>query len=411
MTIFIPLIVTSVSGCLILYLKLKKMSDELSLKDQMLENHTRDIGKLMNFLESKNLMTSIAGYHLGNTYKIIEELISQYLNESQSNEEKTKEIIDLRARMQQITKETEEAKKRSIPVAAPVQPEIKFVPYTNIQPGISIKSEIILSAGPRKDTAGNDTELGEDVAGVVSLPEETFFWLLDGTSDSAAITGTSPENGHKTSHIFSSRLLAQSIGHYIQKNIYRCFSKQIPLEHLLNEACENVSNEWQIRIKELPDTKKESMLQTIRKGYKLLCSTTVIMGRLLNDGHLYALRTGDSKIFPFKQVNEETVLDREFELTADPKEDHDRIAFRLDYDEPTKDFVIKKNIPRWITRTSSDIDIAFAFSDGIGRITEAQLASNKKGIIDGIRQNLGRIPQKTFDDKSLIILERVSSNA
>jgi len=158
----------------------------------------------------------------------------------------------------------------------------------------------------------------------------------------------------------------------------------------------------------LPE-KKESILQLISKGYKLLCSTTVIMGRLLNNGHLYALRSGDSKIFPFKQEYGQIVLDSKFKLATDPKDDYDRIAFRLDYNESTASFIIKRNTPRWLSETSEDVQIAFAFSDGIGRITEAQLASKNPGIVEVIRQNIGRIPQKTFDDKSLIILERVSS--
>jgi hypothetical protein len=386
------------------------MSYDLSLKEEMLKSHTWDVYSLKNYLQNKNLLNTIAGNHLGKTFEIIEELIIKYLNESQRNEEKNKEIEELKTRLQQVKQEIEDAKKSEAPVATQIQPVIQFVPYTNSQPGINIKSEIILTAGPRKDTTGNDTELGEDVAGLVSLQEETFFWLLDGTSDSAAITGNDGDNGHEASHIFSSRLLAQSVGHYIQKHIHRCFNGQIPLEQLLQEANEHISNEWVKRINnELPE-KKGSILQMIHKGFQLICSTTVIMGRLLNNGHLYALRTGDSKIFPFKQVNGQTVLDREFKFTADPKEEHDRIAFRLAYDETTTSFVIDRNKPRWRTETAEDIHIAFAFSDGIGRITEAQLASNNPGIVEAIRQNMGRIPQKTFDDKSLIILERVSSN-
>jgi len=386
------------------------MSDHLSLKRQMHENYTRDVEELKKFLISNDLLTEHAVFHLGNTSNTIKELINNYLDESQTNEEKNKEIDALRTSLQQAKQESEEAKKSSLPAAGSIQPSIKFVPVSDHRPGISIKSEIMLTAGPRKEISGNDTELGEDVAGIVSFSEESLFWLLDGTSDSAAITGKDQENGYEVSHIFSSRLLAQNLGHYIQKNIHRCFREQIPLEDLLNNGCNYLKSEWEKRINSELQEKKESILQQISRGHKILCSTTVIMGRLLNNGHLYALRSGDSKIFPFIQVNEQMELDKKFKLAADPKEDYDRIAFRPDYNQSTAAFVIKKNTPRWLTETSEDVQIVFAFSDGIGRITEAQLASNNPGIVEVIRQNIGRIPQKTFDDKSLIILERVSSN-
>lgn len=403
------LILISVAGFLFLYFKLKKMSYDLSLKDQMLESHTREVEELRKFLLSNNLLTPTET-HLNEIFKSIEGLITKYLAEDKSNQEKNKEIEALRTSLQQVKQESEEAKKSSLPAASSIQLLSQFVPYSNREPGISIKSEIMLTAGPRKEISGNDTELGEDVAGIVSFSEETFFWLLDGTSDSAAITGKDQKNSYEVSHIFSSRLLAQNLGHYIQKNIQRCFREQIPLEDLLNDGCNYLKSEWEKRINSELQEKKESILQQIGRGHKILCSTTVLMGRLLNNGHLYALRSGDSKIFLFKQVNEQIEFDKQFRLSAEPKYDYDRIFFQLDYDESTAAFVINKNAPRWLTETSADVQSVFAFSDGIGRITEAQLASRNPGIVEVIRQNIGRIPQKTFDDKSLIILERVSSN-
>jgi hypothetical protein len=79
----------------------------------------------------------------------------------------------------------------------------------------------------------------------------------------------------------------------------------------------------------------------------------------------------------------------------------------LDYEETTGQFSIRTNTPRTLTETLKEVSCLFVFSDGIGRVTEAQLASNHPGVVEAIRQNVARIPQKTYDDKTLIILERI----
>lgn len=265
-------------------------------------------------------------------------------------------------------------------------------------PGVYIKAEITLSAGPRKDSRGQDTELGEDVAGTLSLPGQTFFWLLDGTSDSAAIQ----EEG---AHIFSSRLLAQNIGYFIQRNIYR-YSES--LEQLVADAADAIRQEWIKRINQATPDKKAAIVRLFEQGFRPLCSTTLLVGKFLDSGRLEALRIGDSKLFPFlRGGGGELEMAREYPFGKDPTNESDRIAFMLDYSKEDGQFSIRCNTPRNLLAGCDGVVSVFVFSDGIGRVTEMQLASNNPGIVEMIRHNIGHIPQKTYDDKSLIVLERI----
>ncbi|MBO9201030.1 MULTISPECIES: hypothetical protein [Niastella] len=414
-----------IAGCLLLfaisaflYKKNRTMSGNVIRSQTTIDEYTGHLNKLKNMLIKRGLLTDSAVRHPGDIYKKIGDLIDQYTTEEHRNKEVNQAIEEVRKKLKevQIEKDTVLAENRELQKrlvqngqSQPIK-EI-FVPYVISNNAAFIKSEIILSAGPRKDSQNHDTELGEDIAGSFSLPGQTFFWLLDGTSDSAAIKGlevTSNDNRHEEYHIFSSRMLAQSIGHFIQKNINRYFEQKTPLNELLTDATAYVHQEWEKRVNNEPAERKEAIIQLIRKGYKPLCSTTVIIGRLLENGHLYALRTGDSKIFPFKKANGQLALAKDFKFAADPTDEYDRVAFRLDMNENTGQLFIRQNNAKWLTQTAEEVQLVFAFTDGIGRVTEAQLASNNPGITEMIRQNISRIPQKTHDDKTLIILERVT---
>jgi hypothetical protein len=407
------------------YFKFRKMSGEHNRKQLLLDKYMSQVGRLENFLVRKNLMSDVVGRReIERLRNDIEELIERYTNEETRNQAVNDELQKMRDHIQEISKDKIELQKRLdennqapthvAPMQASPPPPItpSFIPFVAPVTHTFIKSEIIISAGPRKDTGNSDTELGEDVAGSISLPDQTFFWLLDGTSDMAAVKSlevSENEDRHEEFHVFSSRLLSQNIGNYIQKNIEKYFNSQMRLEDLMQKSIEHVSTEWEKRINNEPQETKDSVIKMIDKGYKPLCSTTLIIGRLTTNGYLYALRTGDSKVMPFKKLNGSLHIDKDFKFSADPTEEYDRIAFRLDYDKEGNSFSIKKNKPKWLEATSEDVQLVLAFSDGIGRVTEAQLNSNNPGITDMIRQNIGRIRQKTYDDKTLIILERVES--
>ncbi|THU40303.1 hypothetical protein FAM09_10575 [Niastella caeni] len=409
---------------IILQQKINKMADNKAMREQIIESYTEGVNGLdallvqRGFLNMQNL--NVNDIEVRNKMKIIKEriteLIDKYLNEDASNKAKDAErdasdvqrIAD-REKLREVLVENHKLaeKLQHYENSGHLSSPIQFVPYTTWpDPQTHIKTEIMLSAGPRKDAGNADTELGEDVAGVLSLPRQTFFWLMDGTSDCASISeGVTP---HEESHLFSSRLLAQSIGQYVQRHIAKCFNDQITLNTLLMQARDYVKQEWTQRINSLPADKKQAIKQPIISGLNPLCSTTVIIGRLLDNGNLHVLRSGDSKVFPFVQRNGAgTMLKNDFRFTGDPTFDYDRIAFRLDYNEAADAFQIKCNEMKWAIETAEDVDVVFVFTDGIGRVVEAQLSSNNPGIVEAIKQNISRVPQKTYDDKTLIVLERI----
>lgn len=388
------------AGYLIQRSKLRKMADEEGLRQDMIKAYTEVVTDLERHLVNKGALSPEKGnmYDIAARKKLkliqdkIKELIDRYFSEDARNRSVSQELEQLKEQLRAAYK----------PVGA--AGEVRYVPYMQPadQPPVYIKAEVTVSAGPRKNTNGSDTELGEDVAGVLSLPEQTFFWLLDGTSDAATLM-----SGEEGSHIFSSRLLAQHMGHYIQKNISRCFGQEAKLEDLLQQARVQLTGEWTERINGVPAEKKESIIALIRQGFKPLCSTTIILGRLFSNGQLYALRSGDSKLFPFtRQEGSQLVLNRASKLFLDPTADYDRLAFQLNYREETGTFWIESNTIRWASEVIERVDTVFVFSDGIGRVVEAQLASDSPGVTEIIKQNISRIPQKTYDDKSFIVLER-----
>jgi hypothetical protein len=363
------------AAIIFLQIKRRKMRRQNNKQEETLRHYTAQLDALYDYLVGKGILTTgkttIRDIWVEQKFSSIkakmEELVDKYLQEEDRNQ--------LAGTAQQ--------------------------PAVDHTPDAYIKAEIMLSAGPRKDAGNQDTELGEDVAGVVCLPGQTLFWLLDGTSDNTEIR-------EEESHIFSSRLLAQNIGHYIQKNIAHYFAEDLALTTMLEQAAAQIVQDWTVRINQATPEKKAAIVRLLGQGFKPICSTTLLLGRLLTDGHLYALRTGDSKLFPFTRTpSGQLMLAGEFRLSRDPTTESDRIVFRLDYEEATGQFSIRTNTPRTLTETLKEVSCLFVFSDGIGRVTEAQLASNHPGVVEAIRQNVARIPQKTYDDKTLIILERI----
>jgi len=397
-------------------LKFKKMATHQAIREKMIESYTDGVDALHSYLVDKGLLNMQTGNIHDSAVKIkikgirekVIELIDKYLNEDARNTGIVADTDAVRIKLKEVqlenfelTKKLQHYENNSQPVST-----IQYVPYVMPERGAHIKTEILVSAGPRKDTGQADTELGEDVAGMLALPRQTFFWLMDGTSDNVKLSeGATP---YEESHIFSSRLLAQSMGQYIQKHIAQCFQDHVTLNMLLEQARDQVQKEWMQRINALPVEKKQAIKQLIQDGLKPLCSTTAIIGRLLENGHLHVLRAGDSKVFPFIHNNGDgATLQHGFRFSKDPTNDNDRIAFRLDYNQQEDTFQILFNNTKWAIETADDISLVFVFTDGIGRVVEAQLNSNNPGITEVIKQNIARIPQKTYDDKTLIVLERI----
>lgn len=363
-----------------LILKIWKMSTEKRRREDLIRESTAGIDAIYQYFLDKKILKPNSMHEfpikhkLENIRKKIEDLVAMYYSEES-------------------------------PPAPPVsdtKPTSNTKPISDAKPQEScIKAQVLLSAGPRKESGGHDTELGEDVAGTLSLSGQTFFWLLDGTSDSTAIH----EEG---SHIFSSRLLAQNISYHIQRNIHRYYLSSEPLTKLVEEASAAVLQEWTKRINQTTPEKKAAIIRLFDQGFRPLCSTTLLMGSFSVSGSLEALRIGDSKLFPFLRNSTANLeMASEFPFSKDPTTESDRIAFVLDYSKENDQFSIRSNMARNMTAALKDVTSVFVFSDGIGRVTEMQLASNNPGIVELMLQNIGHIPQKTYDDKSLIVLERV----
>jgi hypothetical protein len=374
--------------------KHRKMQTERTSRESLLQAYLSHVDNLKTFLRQKNLLP--AEPHLKDKLEhiseTIKELVNKYLNEEDRGISITQELNHTNGRLEKTLEENRTLKMRL---------EALQGPGTVSTPNY-IKADIMLSAGPRKDAGSDDTELGEDVAGILSIADQTFFWLLDGTSDSAVLKDRHEES-KESSHIFSSRLLAQNLGYYIQKHI----TAGNNLEGTLAAAQYQIKEDWTERINGLPLEQKEVILRHINNGFKPTCSATVIIGRLHQSGYLNILRSGDSKAVAYsRNMNVLT----ELKCSQDPGEENDRIFFQLDYDNETGRFDLKCNTPRSSIEDIKDVSCLLVFTDGIGKLVEKQLLSNRPGIIDSLRLNMGRIQQKTYDDKTLIFLERITNS-
>lgn len=345
--------------------------------------------------------------------RMIQEMTLHQEHATESIQAQAQKIRELNDQLEESKREIQALKTRlssgSLPAApAPPAPVPIIIALPPEMPPAYIKSEIMLSAGPRKETNKEDTELGEDIAGTLSLPGMTFFWLLDGTSESAIIHDQPPAAGQPGAHIFSSRLLAQDMACYFQKNILQHTRDRLALHTLVEKAQKHIREEWLTTLNSGRADRREAMITLIGSGYKPLCSTTLILGCMRADGMLYAIRIGDSKLYPFSREKDgDPQLLKSFRFKDAPRDENDRIGFMLVHDSDTGLFDIRMNKPRWAGADANDVSAAFVFSDGIGKVIEAQLASGNAQYLEKIRQNIPRIPQKTYDDKSLLVLERI----
>jgi len=277
-------------------------------------------------------------------------------------------------------------------------------------------AEILSSSGPRKNTDGNDTELGEDVGGIISLPECTYFWVLDGTSDSSIIKYPSDqqtiaytENSIEEYHVFSSRLLAQSLSAFISKNIITYSEKYGSFIELLDAAKHHLSDELANRINDEKPEKKDKIIKQLQSGYVLTCSATVIIGVLLKNGKMDTIRLGDSKVFPFTKDENGLKLIKDYKFINEPIDENSRIIFKVEYNEASNNFTLKSNSLKCAKDEAEEVFTLLAFTDGIGKITQMQLKMDVPNIVDKVLENIAKVPQKTFDDKTLIVIKRLET--
>jgi hypothetical protein len=258
----------------------------------------------------------------------------------------------------------------------------------------SFFGQILVSAGPRKSS--RDSELGEDTAGFCVNGNRAFFWVLDGTSDSPIVA-------HGRKEIMSSRLLAQHLGINLQKGIT---NSDLNSQIWLNEAIKTTEKQWQQTISELSEEVKKSIIEDLSGRADIAdVSTTALVGIINIDGKVSITRIGDSKIFCLNQ--EDKLI--EDDLTQKPQSDsYGRLYARatLDKDSITLDFTKSKDILRFHGTTIEGVKTILAFSDGIGPITENFLREHSsKFPLEDIQKRIASIPQQTYDDKSLLMIQ------
>lgn len=253
-----------------------------------------------------------------------------------------------------------------------------------------INANILVSAGPRKDK-DNDTELGEDATGILNTPQGTYFWILDGTSDSPNIIS-------ENKHIFSSRVLAQTMS----QNIGDVLTKQsneseVSLKEVFMNAVESSKKiliEW---IKLAPSELHNKIVEAVKSGSTPYCSTTVLLGFLSKDGELKYSYLGDSEVISFTK-NGEQLIPKE----KDKNENPSRLFISIVKGDNYLEFKTNLFEEKIKSFTKNNVDYLIAFSDGIG-ISEKSILENPKEEI----AKISTTNQKTYDDKSLIILERI----
>jgi hypothetical protein len=341
----------------------KTINEIVAALDSEFKSMTKNVTNFENELKEKNNLV------ISSTNKVIDTNIN----------EKNKDEINLNSLLTQIENLKKEVNLR--------------LPSIQIPKDIYINSNVLVTAGPRKDK-NRDTELGEDSCGIYNLPEGTFFWILDGTSDSKIIET-------KEKIIFSSRLLAQQISYFIydivSKHNFDTTDNNKTLKEILVRALESTEKAFLNELNNISNEVKESILDDVGNNNFPVCSTTVLLGFLDKNGTLRYFYLGDSNLNSFKITNESVSP-----LEKDNNENPSRLFLSLTYVNNNfqiqqNGYLNKINIPT----VKSNVDYLVAYSDGIG-VSEKALSINPKLMLSKI----SLINQKTFDDKSLISLER-----
>jgi serine/threonine protein phosphatase PrpC len=256
--------------------------------------------------------------------------------------------------------------------------------------GLQPKAELLVSAGPRKST--RETELGEDIAGTVVTAQRIFFWVLDGTSDTVVIPG---EQGRD---LFSSRLFCLAISASLHQLAHKYTSAFDLAEAALENAVEQLKNQLAQHQEAFQRFGETEPAQTPHWDV----STTMLLGILSESGELDLFRIGDSKAISFgldKQVIS-TVIDQKPTSIG-----LGRIHARLVRGEAYTLEVFPPDRPEQLHQSkASGIRRVIAFSDGVGPSTEQYLRRMlSQRTYDQFHDELARTPNKTFDDKTLVL--------
>lgn len=262
------------------------------------------------------------------------------------------------------------------------------VPRFEIPDGVFINSNILVSSGPRKDK-DNDTELGEDATGILNTQYGTFFWILDGTSDSPSIV-------NDKEHIFSSRILAQLLNKNIREELIQKSNENINLKELLLNSVESSKRDLMEKLKSSSNDILQKIASNIKSNNIPFCSTTVLIGFLSKQGTLQYFYLGDSEVLSFyNDVNK--LIAKEKDKNDNPS----RLFVSILMNENS--FILKTNSfdEKLVVYKKENIDLVVAFSDGIGTSEKSLLVNPVLSL-----SKISLVNQLTYDDKTLLVLER-----
>lgn len=424
---FILMLLLILIGAIYLFLKnYKKMSDEkskhkatkISLSEKIekiksfkislteeIKKYQENINYFNDILKTLGQEEQLTANHLGSLEnadidKMLEEFDAELSNISKQAKKMEEEYREKRKRLKEIEEETkvpteqlaEKYKELAKKNDRLEKERSNVITNYEIPKDTYINANILVSAGPRKDK-DNDTELGEDATGILNTPQGTYFWILDGTSDSPNII-----SGNK--HIFSSRVLAQTMNQNIRDVLTKQSNEsEVSLKEVLMNAVESSKKILLERIKSAPSELHNKIAEAVKLGNTPYCSTTVLLGFLSKGGELKYFYLGDSEVISFTKNGEKLVPNEK-----DENKNPSRLFVSIIKGDNDNSLILNTNSfeEKIVSFTKNNVDYLVAFSDGIG-ISEKSILENPKEEI----AKISTTNQKTYDDKSLIILERI----
>lgn len=255
-----------------------------------------------------------------------------------------------------------------------------------------IIAEVMMSAGPRKS---DDSGLGEDACGLILRSDLCFFWIADGTSESAIL-----EDANRKIN-FSSRILAQELGESFRKQTLNSTQlkqkldlKENVIGSLLESSLESVFESWSKKLHQVQSVSREYFDENFSEATGDIkdFSTTFLCGVLTTNGYLQVVCFGDSP-FVVNSANEIKVI----------RPQNYRFFMRLNRENNEYFFSTSKTFNTEIF-AFEDISFIVAGSDGVGRIPELVQALAGKFSFSEIRSKFALYNPNTKDDKTLCIL-------
>ena len=264
-----------------------------------------------------------------------------------------------------------------------------------------ISAELFITAGPRKD---DDIALGEDAAGIIVEQNQAWFWVADGTSESAVVMD------------YCSRSLAMQLGSHFVDELTR-----IPVSNLINRVGQNSTlipnlmqkafncllDSWNSSLKRILESENrkkiidrafeldpQNMQATTRDHKEFIdFSTTFLCGLVTNQGSGVAACIGDCPLcigtsdgLQVYRLSNDRVFVR-LRKTGD--------SYRFDRNRISENIAFQR---------FCDATIVMAGSDGIGKLPEFLAAQIKSFRWPDIRKRIHRFIPKSHDDKTFCVI-------